>query len=33
VDLSAVTTKASMADALALALKRTGFVISRTTGR
>ncbi len=29
VDLNGVTTKASLADALSLALKRTGFVISR----
>ena len=31
VDLSSVSTKASMADAFALALRRTGFAISRTT--
>ena len=32
VDLQGVTTKASLADALALALKRTGFVVTRTAG-
>jgi len=31
VDLQGVTTKASLADALLLALKRTGFAVSRTT--
>jgi rsbT co-antagonist protein RsbR len=31
VDLSSVSTKASMADAFALALRRTGFVVSRNT--
>ena len=30
VDLQGVTTKATLADALALALKRSGFVVSRT---
>jgi rsbT co-antagonist protein RsbR len=33
VDLSAVTTKASMADAFALALKRTGLAVTRAAGR
>jgi rsbT co-antagonist protein RsbR len=32
IDLQGVTTKATLADALALALKRTGFVVSRTKG-
>ena len=31
VDLQGVTTKANLADALSLALKRTGYVISRTS--
>jgi rsbT co-antagonist protein RsbR len=32
VDLQGVTTKATLADALALALKRSGFVVSRNKG-
>ena len=32
IDLQGVTTKATLADALALALKRSGFVVSRTKG-
>jgi rsbT co-antagonist protein RsbR len=30
IDLEGVTTKATMADALAVALKRSGFMVSRT---
>jgi rsbT co-antagonist protein RsbR len=32
IDLQGVTTKATLADALALALRRMGFAVSRTTG-
>jgi rsbT co-antagonist protein RsbR len=30
IDLQGITTKASLADALALALKRSGYVVTRT---
>ena len=33
IDLQGVTTKATLADALALALKRSGFVVSRKSLR